>query len=97
MSKKFIRTKEDFLCESCGFSVIGDGYTDHCPKCLIGKHVDINPGDRLAECKGLMLPVDYQTKNKGTRIKYRCQKCNHVFWVKMASSDSLEALLSIDR
>jgi Zn finger protein HypA/HybF involved in hydrogenase expression len=36
--KNFVRRKENFICEACGKKVTGDGYTDHCPACLWGKH-----------------------------------------------------------
>src|SRR3990167_4839651 len=55
--KKFQRKIEDFVCENCGCGVKGDGYTNHCPKCLWGKHVDVNPGDREEECGGMMKPI----------------------------------------
>ena len=56
--KKFIKVKEDFVCEHCGAEVKGDGYTNHCPKCLWSKHVDVHPGDRAAECGGMMALFD---------------------------------------
>jgi Zn finger protein HypA/HybF involved in hydrogenase expression len=48
----FKRTIEDFTCEHCGEQVTGNGFTNHCPQCLWSKHVDIDPGDRLALCGG---------------------------------------------
>ena len=57
-TKKFQRNKEDFVCEECELCVYGDGYRNHCPKCLVSKHVDENPGDRAAECGGLMDVTD---------------------------------------
>ena len=57
MTKKFQRTKEDFTCEKCNLVVNGSGYTNHCPRCLWSKHVDVNPGDRQATCQGFMEPV----------------------------------------
>lgn len=64
-SKKFKRNKEDFTCKHCGFFVRGNGYTNHCSKCLWGCHVDIYPGDRLESCEGMMEPVDiFQKKEK---------------------------------
>ena len=60
--RKFQRKKEDFICENCNKKVKGDGYTNHCPACLWSKHVDINPGDRLAECKGMMKPIGLDKK-----------------------------------
>ena len=56
--KQFVRRREDFVCEHCGTKVVGDGYTNHCPKCLWSKHVDIMPGDRAEDCQGLMRPID---------------------------------------
>lgn len=38
--KNFTRVIEDFICENCGTEVKGNGYTNHCPKCLWSKHVD---------------------------------------------------------
>jgi hypothetical protein len=52
-SKNFQRVIEDFECEHCGHLEEGNGYTNHCTSCLWSKHVDINPGDRAAECQGL--------------------------------------------
>lgn len=68
-AKKFKRTKEDFIGESCGFKVRGDGYTNHCPNCLWGKHVDVNPGDRQSDCRGMMEPVGVEMK-KGALCYY---------------------------
>ncbi|MBW6431690.1 RNHCP domain-containing protein [Patescibacteria group bacterium] len=96
-TKKFQRKKEDFICEECGTEVKGDGYTDHCPRCLTGKHVDINPGDRAATCGGKMKPIGYENKAGETKIKYQCQECGHLFLVKMAKEDSLEVLLKTEK
>ena len=54
--KRFNMINEDFICENCGAKVSKSDYTarDHCPLCLYSKHVDINPGDRANNCKGLM-------------------------------------------
>ena len=67
--KKFQRTIEDFTCEQCNFAVKGNGYTNHCPKCLWSKHVDVNPGDRAATCGGLMEPIGAEVGGGGT---YHC-------------------------
>ena len=74
-AKRFTRRKEDFTCENCGEFVIGDGYTNHCPKCLWSKHVDINPGDRRESCGGLMEPVDMELKHGWPVVTQRCVKC----------------------
>jgi len=95
MSRKFQRKIEDFVCENCGEKVKGNGYTDHCPKCLWSKHVDINPGDREADCKGLMEPVGAEIKNQEYIIHYKCIKCGHKHKVKSALEDNFEEILKL--
>ncbi len=74
-SKKFTRTTEDFVCEHCGAQVIGNGYTNHCPKCLWSKHVDINPGDRASACGALMEPISSTFVSGEYTLRYKCVKC----------------------
>ena len=95
MSRKFQRKIEDFACENCGESVAGDGYTNHCPACLWSKHVDINPGDREADCQGLMEPVGVEKKKEGYRILHRCVVCGLEKWNKASQSDNFEMILQI--
>ena len=63
--KKFQRKVEDFICEKCGTKNIGNGFTNHCFKCLWSKHVDINPGDVFLMCTdGLTNKLeDYEIDN----------------------------------
>ena len=93
--KKFTRTTEDFICEHCGVEVKGTGYTNHCPQCLWSKHVDINPGDRLEECRGMMKPVGYQKLNQKERIILQCQRCGFEKPNKVESEDGREALVAL--
>ena len=94
--KNFIRKKEDFICERCGEKVMGDGYTDHCPKCLWGKHVDREiPGDRESECGGAMEPIRAVYKQEKFKILYRCIQCGHEFWVKAGKGDNREKLIDM--
>jgi ribosomal protein L37AE/L43A len=95
MNKKFQRKIEDFVCENCGARVAGNGYTNHCPVCLWSKHVDINPGDRAADCQGLMQPVSVFYQKGKWRIKQQCLKCGHQFVVDSAKEDSQEALRAV--
>ncbi len=92
-TKKFTRTKEDFTCTYCGAKVLGNGYTNHCPKCLWSKHVDINPGDRAAACSGLMEPVGVEQKGQEYRIIHRCQRCHQTKANKLSAGDGFEGLL----
>ncbi len=95
MGRKFERKIEDFSCENCGTFVNGDGYTDHCPSCLYSKHVDINPGDRDCECKGLMEPIAAEVRDNGYKIHYRCLDCGYTHRVKSSPEDNFEAILAL--
>ncbi|MCA1622495.1 MAG: RNHCP domain-containing protein [Acidobacteria bacterium] len=95
--KRFTRTIEDFTCENCGTEVQGHGYTNHCPVCLWSKHVDVNPGDRLAECKGLMKPMYIESKCGQYVIVHKCQKCEFTRRNKTSPEDSFEAILEVSK
>lgn len=93
-TKKFTRTKEDFICSNCGYKVNGTGYTNHCPKCLYSRHVDINPGDRAETCGGLMKPVGVEQKNQEYRIIHRCIKCGAEKRNKVVKEDDFKMVIS---
>ncbi len=95
MSKKFQKKIENFICEKCGENVSGNGFTNHCPKCLWGKHVDINPGDRLAECGGMMEPVRIEKKGEVTNVLHKCVKCGFERLNKVSQNDDFDAVLKI--
>lgn len=88
------RVIEDFTCEYCEQEVTGDGYTNHCPECLWSKHVDIEPGDRAAQCGGLMEPEKLETEGTSFRITHRCTKCGYSKPNRTAKEDKLDQLLS---
>lgn len=93
----FQRFREDFTCAHCGTEVIGNGYTDHCPACLWGKHVDIDPGDRASTCDGMMKPIDIIALKGGTRIAYICERCKHKFQVRRVPDDNDEVMLALSK
>ncbi len=95
MSTNFKKVEENFKCEKCGFEVVGDGYTDHCPKCLWSKHVDVNPGDRAEECKGMMEPVDVIFDHGQYALVNRCQKCGYEKKNKMDENDDFDKAIEI--
>jgi hypothetical protein len=95
MSRRFQRRVEDFVCKNCGEAVVGGGYTNHCPICLYSLHVDVNPGDRLAECGGLMAPVAVSAKGDEYRILHRCAVCGAEKWNQAAPEDNFQQLLAI--
>ncbi len=94
-SKRFSRKKEDFKCEHCGNEVRGTGYTDHCPKCLYSKHVDLNPGDRKNPCRGLMRPTRSFYNRNSFIIEYKCEKCKGEKRMAAAENDNKELLFKI--
>ena len=95
MSRRFQRTIEDFTCGNCGRIVQGTGYTNHCPRCLWSKHVDINPGDRLASCGGLMEPIAAEGRPAAYRILHHCKVCGFENWNKAAVDDDFQQLLAL--
>ena len=95
--KQFTRTREDFICEHCGAKVKGDGYTNHCPHCLYSKHVDINPGDRSADCGGLMEPVGLELKDGKYVLVHRCAECGYIRRNKVVETDDFSAVLELSR
>src|SRR3989344_1134849 len=95
MSKKFIKKRENFTCEHCGIYVVGDGVTNHCPRCLYSKHVDIFPGDRLEGCAGLMKPVSFVMTRDGGILTHRCIRCNVKKKNKLDKNDNFEVALAL--
>ncbi len=95
MSKQFQKTVEDFICERCSFHVSGDGFTNHCPKCLWSKHVDIFPGDRASVCGGMMEPVSIEKTKKGYTVLHRCVLCRYEKPNKVSPTDDFEVVLAL--
>ncbi len=93
--KRFKRTKENFVCINCLHEVEGNGYTDHCPKCLVSLHVDVNPGDRAESCRGVMEPVAVTRKGDCYIINYVCKKCGHKYRVKSNKEDNIDKIIEI--
>jgi hypothetical protein len=94
-TKKFTKHIEDFKCQHCGFEVIGNGYTNHCPKCLWSKHVDINPGDRSCKCNGMMKPISVESKRGEWIIVHQCMKCGIIKKNKASRFDDFAQILHI--
>ncbi len=88
---------ESFTCEYCKKDVAKLNYTarDHCPYCLASKHVDINPGDRMNNCHGKLVPKDIEKYKNTYKIVYECDKCHEVKRNIMAIDDDFDMLLNI--
>ncbi|MBQ7124729.1 MAG: RNHCP domain-containing protein, partial [Clostridia bacterium] len=65
-AKLFTKNDSGFVCLNCGKEVLPLGYSsrNHCPFCLSSRHLDINPGDRLSECGGIMKPISAEPDPK---------------------------------
>ena len=80
-NKRFTKNDSGFICKNCGREVLPLGYTsrNHCPFCLCSLHVDINPGDRANECRGLLRPIRSEPDSKhGFIIIHKCEKCGEI-------------------
>lgn len=96
--KNFIRVAEDFVCEHCGQTVKGKGYTNHCPRCLYSKHVDEQiPGDRQSDCGGLMAPVGLDQRRGRYVIIHRCVRCGKEMRNVAAEEDDSAVLAELAR
>lgn len=97
--KLFSKNDEKFICENCNKEVNPLNYTsrDHCPYCLYSKHVDINPGDRLNECKGLLVPIGIEKFKNTYKIIYKCNKCNIIHKNIMAMDDDMDKIIEISK
>lgn len=94
-SPKFSRKIEDFACQHCGAKVKGDGFTNHCPKCLYSRHVDVNPGDRAGQCRGLMAPIAAEMEHGEKILVHRCEKCRAIKRNKVSEEDDLKKLIEL--
>lgn len=96
-SKKFQRKIEDFVCEKCGIKNKGNGFTNHCCNCLWSKHVDVNPGDRAANCGGMMEPTKIDFEKGEYFINYKCLKCGLKNRKKLDKNDNFNAAIEITK
>ena len=95
--KNFSKLDENFTCENCGKNVKKLNYTsrDHCPYCLYSKHVDINPGDRSNNCKGLLEPIEIEKFKDSYKIVYKCKKCGQIHKNITAIDDDFDMIIKI--
>ncbi len=95
--KKFTKTVEDFNCAHCGAVVHGNGYTNHCPKCLWSRHVDENPGDRASNCGGMMKPVSIEKNGEAFIITHKCEKCGKEKRQRTSDQDDIDAIIELSK
>lgn len=92
--------KDSFTCKVCGRPVVSTGagsdHRNHCPNCLSSLHLDIEPGDREADCGGIMDPVGVWVRKNGEwAIIHRCRRCGHLSSNRVAADDNPMKLMSI--
>jgi hypothetical protein len=94
-SRRFERMREDFDCSHCGEHVIGNGFTNHCPRCLWSRHVDENPGDRAATCGGAMKPIAVTSSHGNLVVVQECVVCGHRWRNRSAPDDDPGVLIRL--
>lgn len=97
--KLFTKLDEQFICENCKQKIEKLNYTtrDHCNYCLYSKHVDINPGDRQNQCKGLLRPIGIEKFKNTYKIIYKCEKCNQIHKNIMANDDNMDLIIELSK
>jgi len=104
-SSRFTDINESFVCLHCGAVVPPSNKScrNHCPHCFYSVHLDVYPGDRSADCGGLMQPIEivYHSK-KGYQVVHQCLRCravskNVLNFDDPLQPDSLEAAMDIFR
>lgn len=106
MTRRFTKqgTNTAFVCRHCGLAVeplCNGSVRNHCPGCLHSLHLDVFPGDRAADCGGLMVPVGVeQHPKKGYMLVHRCDQCGFTGRNRAAlddphQPDSFAALLAV--
>ena len=94
----FIKNDNSFVCINCGKQVEKLEYTsrDHCNFCLYSMHVDVFPGDRKNECRGILKPINVvMDPKKGKQIIYKCIKCGAEVRNIVAADDDNDVIYNI--
>lgn len=97
--KRFNMKDESFVCKNCKNLVKKLEYSarDHCPNCLYSMHVDVNPGDRLNTCMGLLKPIGIEKYRDTYKIIYKCLKCGEIHKNIMAIDDNMDLIIELSR
>ena len=91
---------DTFVCKVCGRTVVPDGagsdHRNHCPYCLSSQHLDITPGDREADCGGVMEPIAVWVRKNGEwALIHRCKICGALSSNRIAADDNPMKLMSL--
>ena len=84
---------DSFTCRQCGRLVVSAGAGSGHRTSL---HLDIEPGDREADCGGLMEPIAVWIRNRGEwAVIHRCRRCGRLSSNRVAADDTPMKLMSI--
>ena len=91
---------ETFTCKVCGRLVVpagaGSNHRNHCPHCLSSQHLDNEPGDRAADCGGVMDPIAVWVRKNGEwALIHRCKICGALSSNRIAADDNPPKLMSL--
>ena len=91
---------DSFTCRVCGRLVTPGGagadHRNHCPNCLSSVHLDIEPGDREADCGAVMEPIAVWVRKGGEwAVIHRCRRCGKLDSNRIAADDNPMKLMSI--
>lgn len=91
---------DSFTCKVCGREVVptgaGSSHRNHCPNCLCSQHLDIEPGDRAADCGGVMEPIAVWVRKNGEwAVIHRCRICGALSSNRIAADDNPMKLMSL--
>ena len=91
---------ETFVCKACGKTVVPTGagrdHRNHCPYCLSSQHLDNEPGDRAADCGGVMESIAVWVRKSGEwAIIHRCRICGALSSNRIAADDNPMKLMSL--
>ncbi|MCL2204355.1 MAG: RNHCP domain-containing protein [Defluviitaleaceae bacterium] len=91
---------EGFKCKVCNHDIMpegaGTGHRNHCPHCLSSKHLDMEPGDRKADCGGTMEAIGVWVRKGGEwAVIHRCKICGHISSNRIAADDNPLKLMSM--
>ena len=100
MNKNHNKESQGFTCKVCGAYVTEKGggtkNRNHCPVCLSSIHLDTVPGDRAADCGGVMEPIGVWVRKNGEwALIHRCKRCGALSSNRIAGDDSPVKLMSI--
>ncbi len=91
---------DTFTCKVCGRLVVpcgaGSDHRNHCPNCLSSQHLDDEPGDRSAECGGVMEAIAVWVRKNGEwAVIHRCKICGALSSNRIAADDNPMKLISL--